>query len=153
MILPPGLRWPLLALALTLLVWACAVVLAADLAPSVGGVAVAVGAALGRARATGRADRAIRTHTDPGPAGRAEADARARALLGRPRRDEWLRPAVLLVAGVACLVAAVLRDDAVGFVPGALLVVLAAVWWLTVRRSLLAASRWLDFPPHDGQPA
>lgn len=153
MILPPAVRRPLLVVA--------PVATAGALVALFGGIGlVGVSGFLGvglvrgvRSGDLGAVDRAISRHVDPGADLREAADDRARSVLARPRYEDWAVVVVLLAVGIACLVVAWLRRDGWPAAPGAVLVALAPVLWVLDRRGLLAASRWLDSPPHDGQPA
>ena len=151
MIIHPALRRPLVAVALAATVWAMVTLFGGTGLVSVSGVLGVILVRAGRGRELTAADRAIITATDPGPDGREAADSRALSVLTRPRSEDWAVFVVLVATGIACLVAAVVRDEAWAAVPGALLLALAPVLWLLDRRGLLAASRWLDSPPFDRQ--
>ena len=93
--------------------------------------------------------RALIDHRDPGPRYRAAVEALARERAAGSRALSWLPTAVLLAAGGAGAVVAVLRDEA-GAAPPLVGLVLAAFGLHTwIRRRQLAAARWLDDPPHE----
>jgi hypothetical protein len=91
--------------------------------------------------------RALREHRDPGPQFRAATTRAARETLTE-RSDLWWVLGTLAALTVACVVAAVLRDDLAGALPAVPLTVLAGVLVVLTRRSRIRAARWLADPPH-----
>jgi nitrogen fixation-related uncharacterized protein len=72
-----------------------------------------------------------------------DADARARVLLAHPATDLWSVPGAAAVLAVACLVAAVVRDDAAGALPAVPLVLWALLAAVLLRRALRLAEQRL----------
>ncbi|TFV86172.1 hypothetical protein [Blastococcus sp. CT_GayMR16] len=90
---------------------------------------------------------AVRSHRDPGPDLRAEADTQARTILAVSVVDRWGGAVLLTGVAIACVVVAVVRGDPAVAFPAPLLVVLAAGAVVLRRRTDAAADRWLADPP------
>ncbi|WP_299957762.1 hypothetical protein [uncultured Modestobacter sp.] len=91
---------------------------------------------------------ALRSSTDPGPGLRDAATDRARVLLGSPRSDTWLPPALLGGLALACVVAALVRSDVPTALPALPLTALACSFLVRRREQLTRAHRWLSDPPY-----
>jgi len=91
---------------------------------------------------------ALREQRDPGPEWRDEVTSLARQRLARPSRERWLPAALCAVVALACLVAAVLRDEWTDALPAAPLLVVGAATVRVAGQRLLDAARWVDSPPY-----
>ncbi|WP_369137852.1 hypothetical protein [Modestobacter versicolor] len=95
--------------------------------------------------------RSLREHDDPGPQWRPAVDAEVRRRLATTRREWWLLGALLgAVVGapaLACLVAAVPRDDWTAALPAVPLAAVGVLVHRWVRRLVAEARRWSDHPP------
>lgn len=90
---------------------------------------------------------ALREHIDPGPDLRPSVDEAARRELATLRRDRWTAGLLTVGLGVACLVTAWVRGDAVAILPAVSLAALAVLADAGARRQRRAARQWLDDPP------
>lgn len=134
--------------------WAIIVLLGEDALPGAVGGAVGglIGVYLGTRDATPTEERravatALREHHDPGCRYREATTRQARVLLATGPADRWL-PFVLLVGmAVACVAAAIVRDDFLTALPALLLVVVGGITLLVRRRAEAMADRWLADPP------
>ena len=89
----------------------------------------------------------MREHRDPGPDFRAATTRAAQERLTK-RSDLWWVLGTLAALAVACVVAALLRDDPVGALPAVPLCVLGGLIIVLDRRSRARAERWLADPPY-----
>jgi uncharacterized membrane protein YfcA len=134
--------------------WAIIVLLGEDALPGAvgGGVGGLIGVYLGTRHGTPTEERravaaALREHRDPGGQYREATTRQARVLLATRPVDRWL-PLVLLVGmAVACVVAAIVRDDLLTALPAVLLVAVGGITVLVRRRTEAMADRWLAEPP------
>lgn len=136
--------------------WAIIVLLGEDALPGAvgGGVGGLIGVYLGTRDATPAEERravatALREHQDPGPRYREATTRQARVLLATRPADRWLPLGLLVGMAVACVIAAIVRDDPPTALPAVLLVVVGGITLLVRRRTEAMADRWLADPPPD----